>query len=132
MARSAEAPKVVVAVEVLLAGTGSAVAGEIVAVLVRVPACAGAVTTTVMVGAVAPVTSAGRVQVTDTLPVLVQTQPVPVAETKVTPAGRVSPTDSVAASDGPLLLTTSEYVTVPPAVTLAGPVLTIARSAEAV
>jgi hypothetical protein len=50
----------------------------------------------------------GRVQVTDTFPTWVQAQPVPVAETKVTPAGRVSATDSEAASDGPLLLTTRE------------------------
>jgi hypothetical protein len=48
----------------------------------------------------------GRVQDTDTLPVFVQVQPVPVAETKVTPAGRVSVTDRVAASDGPLFVTT--------------------------
>ena len=38
----------------------------------------------------------------------VHAQPVPVADTKVTPAGSVSVTDSVAASDGPVFATTSE------------------------
>src|SRR5450631_4438027 len=108
MARSAEAVTVVLAVEVLLAGTGSAVAEETTAVSVRVPACGGAVTVTVMVGAVVPVARVGRVQVTETLPAFVQVQPVPVADTKVTPAGRVSVTDTDAASDGPLSVTTRE------------------------
>jgi hypothetical protein len=60
-----------------------------------------------MVGAVAPAASEGRVQVTETLPELVQVQPVPVAETNVTPEGRVSVTVTFAASDGPLLAPTS-------------------------
>src|SRR5450631_2252401 len=132
MARSAEAVTVVLAVEVLLAGVGSAVVELTLAVLDNVVAWAGAVTVTVIVGAVAPVASVGRVQVTETLPVLVQVQPVPVAETKVTPAGRVSVTDRLAASEGPLLLTTSEYAMALPATTFTGPVLTMARSADAV
>ena len=132
IARSADAVTPVVVDVVLLAGTGSAVVDEIDAVFVRVVACAGAVTTTVIVGAVVPVASVGRVQVTETLPVLVQVQPVPVAETKVTPAGRVSVTETEAASDGPLFAPTREYVTVPPAVTVPGPVLVRERSAEAV
>ena len=40
----------------------------------------GAVTVTVIVGAVAPVARVGRVQVTDTLPVLTHVQPVPVGD----------------------------------------------------
>src|SRR5450631_343080 len=98
---------VVFVVEVLLPGVGAFVVEETEAVLVSVVACAGAVTTTVMVGAVAPAASAGRVQVTETLPVFVQVQPVPVVDTKVTPAGRVSVTETEAASDGPLLTATS-------------------------
>ncbi len=44
----------------------------------------------------------------------------------------MSVTVSAAASDGPLFTTTSEYVTKEPATTVAGPVLVIARSADAV
>ena len=61
-----------------------------------------------IVGAVAPVTSAARVQVTDMLPLFVHAQPVPVADTNVTPVGRVSSTERLAASDGPAFATTSE------------------------
>jgi hypothetical protein len=74
--------------------------------LVSDAACAGAVATTVIVGAVVDATRAARVHDTDVLPVLVQVHPVPVADTKVTPAGRVSVIVSVAASDGPALATT--------------------------
>jgi hypothetical protein len=130
-ARSADALTEVVAVAVLFPGMGSAVGEATDAVLVSDAAWAGAVTTTVMLGAVAPATSAGRVQLTDTLPVFVQVQPVPVADTNVTPAGSVSVTARPLASEGPLLTTTSEYDTPPPAVTEAGPALVIARSAEA-
>ena len=105
--RSAEAVTVVFAVAVLLPGTGSAVVEETLAVLVNEAACAGAVTTTVMVGAVVPAASTGRVQVTETLPVFVQVQPVPAADPNVTPAGKVSVTETLAASDGPPLATTS-------------------------
>ena len=108
IARSADAVTAVVTDEVLFAGFGSAVVDDTEAVLVSVAICGGAVTTTVIVGAVAPVASAGRVQVTETLPALVQVQPVPVADTKVTPPGRVSVTERFAASDGPLFTTTSE------------------------
>src|SRR3954452_5944959 len=103
MLRSATAVTVVSAVAVLLAATGSAVAADTVAEFERAAAWAGAVTTTVIVGAVAPVATRGRVQVTDTLPAFVQVQPVPVAETKVTPAGRLSSTETAVASDGSLL-----------------------------
>ena len=61
-----------------------------------------------MVGAVAPVASAARVQVADTFPTFEQVQPVPVADTNVTPARSVSATDRLAASEGPLFTTTSE------------------------
>ena len=87
---------------------------------------------TAIVGAVAPVARAARVQLTDTLAVAVHVQPAPAAETKVTPAGRVSVTWTLAASEGPLFATTSPYATVPSAATVGGPVLVIDRSAEAV
>ena len=98
----------VTAVEVLFVALGSLVVAETIAVFVSVVAWAGAVTRTVMVGAVPPVTRAGRVHDTDTLPVLVQAQPVPTADTNVTPAGSASLTRRPAASDGPRLETTSE------------------------
>jgi hypothetical protein len=108
IARSATAVTPVVTDEVLFAGTGSAVVEDTEAVFVKDPACAGAVTTTVIVGAVAPAANAGRVQVADTFPTFEQAQPVPVADTNVTPAGSVSATDRLAASEGPLFTTTSE------------------------
>src|SRR3954453_3156590 len=86
----------------------------------------------VIAGAVTPVANAGRAQVTDAFPLLVQTQPVPDAETNVTPVGSVSVTDTAAASDGPALATTREELMLPAATTVAGPVFTIDRSAEAV
>ena len=132
MARSADAVTPVVTDEVLLPGTGSLVVEATEAVLVRLPAWAGAVTVTVITGAVAPVASAALVQVTDTLPTFEQAQPAPLAETNVIPAGSVSLTVRFAASDGPLLTTVSEYATDPPAVTVGGPSLVIARSALAV
>src|SRR3954454_3898942 len=106
--RSADAVTVVGVDDVLFARFGSDVAAPTVAELVSEAACAGAVTTTVMVGAVAPVGRTGRVHVTETLPLLVQTQPAPVAETNVTPLGSTSVTDIAAASDGPALATTRE------------------------
>ena len=107
MARSATAVTVVVAVAVLFAGFGSGVVAVTVALLVIVPAWAWAWTTTVMTGAVAPDARAGRVHVTETFPLFVQVQPVPVADVNVTPAGRVSTTDSEAAAAGPVLATVS-------------------------
>jgi hypothetical protein len=89
------------------------------------------VTTTVSVGAVPPAVNEDRVQVT-TPETWLQVQPVPVADPNVTPAGSVSVTDRLAASLGPALATTREYVTDPAAVTDAGPDLVIDRSAEAV
>ena len=67
----------------------------------------GAVTTTVMSGATTPAPSTGRVHVTDTSPLFAHDHPVPSAETKVTPSGRVSVTVSAFAPDGPWLVTES-------------------------
>jgi hypothetical protein len=107
MDRSADAVTVVLAVAVLFPGVGSAVVDETLAVFVSAAACEGAVTTTAIAGAVAPVTRAGLVQLTETLPEFVHVQPVPAADTNVTPAGNVSATDTFAASDGPLFVTVS-------------------------
>jgi len=60
------------------------------------------------------------VQVTETFPLFVQVQPVPVAETYVTPAGSESVTMRAAASDGPAFATTSVYVSSCPMLTVAG------------
>ena len=108
IARSADAVTVVTAVAVLFAGFGSAVVDATDAVFDSDAACPGAVTVTVIAGALVPVASAARVQVTDTLPVFEHTQPVPVALTNVIPAGSVSVTVRFAASDGPLFVTVSE------------------------
>jgi hypothetical protein len=132
MERFADAVTVVLATEVLLAALGSAVVDEIDDVLDREPACTGAVTVIVIVGAVAPAARVGRVQLTETFPTFVHVHPVPLAETKVTPAGRVSATATFAASDGPMFTATRAYATLPPPTTVAGPVLVNARSADGV
>ena len=108
IARSAAAFTVVTATEVLLAGFGSDVVEETEAVLDSEAACAGAVTLTVISGADAPATNAARVHVTDTFPTFVHAHPAPDADTNVMPAGRVSATDTFAASEGPLFTTSSE------------------------
>src|SRR3954451_12240295 len=107
MDRSADAVTVVLAMAVLLAATGSAVVEDTLAVLVSAADCAGAVTTTVIAGALAPPASVGRVQVAETSPELLQVHPLRAAETNVTPAGRVSVTETFAASEGPLFVTAS-------------------------
>ena len=89
----------------MLAGFGSGVAAETVAVFEIVVAAPGAVTAMAMGAAAVPVPRAARVHVTETLPVLVQVHPVPPAETKVTPAGKVSVTAAATASEGPLFVT---------------------------
>jgi hypothetical protein len=104
--RSAEAPTIVATDEMLFARFGSGVVDDTAAVLVRLVACAGAVTTTVMVPAVDPEARAARVHVTDTLPLFVHDHPAPTADTNETPAGNESVTDTFAASDGPRLDTT--------------------------
>jgi hypothetical protein len=118
---------------VLFPGTGSVVVDETDAVLVSVVAWAGAVTTRVIVGAVVPVARVGRVQVTETLPVFVQTQPVPVAETKVTPAGQGVGHRDGGGVGGAVVDDDQGVRDGAVGVTVAlGPVLVIARSAEAV
>jgi hypothetical protein len=107
MDRSADAVTVVLTDEVLLPDVGSLVVLVTLAVLAMLPACAGAVTVTVMTGAVAPAAKAGRVQVTEMLALFVQVHPAPLAETNVTPAGSVSVTETLAASDGPLFVAVS-------------------------
>ena len=54
-----------------------------------------------------------------------------VADTKVKPVGVVSDNCTACASDGPLLVTVIVYDTLLPGVTVADPVLTTDRSAEA-
>src|SRR5205823_2271766 len=93
-----------------------------------VPPVAGAVHVIVIDGA-APSPSAAVVQVTTWL-ATPHVQPVPVAETNVVPAGRVSVTVTVAASLGPAFATSTVYVSVPPAATGSGASVTaIERSA---
>ena len=89
--RSADAATVVVAVAALLAGVGSVVADEIVAVLPSVPAAVAASTCTTSVNAAVPIANAAFVQ--DTVPPapmagVVQLQPAgDVSDTNVVPAG---------------------------------------------
>jgi hypothetical protein len=132
MTRSADAVTVVEIVEVLFPGTGSAVVDATDAVFDKLPAWFGAVTVTVITGALDPAVRAARVHVTDTLPVFEHAHPVPDADTNATPAGNVSVTDTFAASDGPAFDTVNEYATDPAATTDAGPAFTIDRSADAV
>ena len=107
IARSATGVTVVLADAVLSVGSGSAVVEDTDAVFVMVPPWSGASTVTVIVGCCRAGGSVGSVHVTETLPTLLQDQPAPVALTNVTPAGSVSATSRLSASDGPLLVTTS-------------------------
>ena len=75
-------------------GEGSDVEEDTDAEFVIEEADAGAVSTTVMAGAVAPEASDGRVHMMDALSALVHDQPVPDANTNVTPGGRVSSTET--------------------------------------
>jgi hypothetical protein len=102
--KSAAELTVVVAVAELLAGVGSGSVAVTVAVFDSIAAAVG-VTTMVMV-ALPLFTIPPRLQVTVPAP-CVQTGPVGVTETKVTPAGRVSVSTTFVASRGPALLTTS-------------------------
>lgn len=103
-------------VELLSAGTGSPSLADTIAVLLMAPLSGGAVSVTVMTGAVAmprpalvhvsvPLTGAGHVH------------PVPLALTNDAVAGRVSVTVTPVAEFGPLLATVIKYENVPPAVT---------------
>ena len=102
----------------LLPASPSGVSLAMLAVLVKLlPAGAtvvGAVATTVMLS-VLPTGRLARVQRTS-CPVALQAQPVPVAETKVQPAGRVSVTTAFVAADGPPLRGWIWKVTLLPAV----------------
>jgi hypothetical protein len=106
--RSAEAPTCVGAEALLSVRSGSAVAEVTAAVFESDAAAAGAVTTTVITGAVAPAARLGSEQDTDVLPMWVQVQPAPSTDTNVTPAGSVSVTSRASAADGPALDTVSE------------------------
>src|SRR5205809_5364319 len=116
---------VVVADAVLFAGFGSASLPLTVAVLVMVPAVAGAVALVVNV-ALAPAARLPTEQVTVPAEFV---HPV-LAETKVTPAGRVSVTVTPVAGLGPLFLATTVYVIGLLTVAVAGPVLVTTRSAD--
>jgi hypothetical protein len=94
----------VVAVALLLDDTASNWSAVTVAVLVSVPAVAGAVTAMVN-EAFAPSASDGKVQVTVPPVGAGQVHPVPAALTKVTPAGSGSVTEMFVAVLGPMLLT---------------------------
>src|SRR5215510_13942687 len=104
MARSADVLTVVSSLSVLLAGTGSGVIDATVAVLVMVPRVSESTVTTIVMVDDAPAIKLLRVQVTTPL-LLAQIQPVPEALPKVTPAGRVSVTTTLSASDGPAFWT---------------------------
>ena len=107
MERSAEAVTEVVTDAASLEGSVSGDVADTCAAFVMVPACAGAVTTTVMAGAVAPAASDGRVHVTETLAEWAHDHPAPEADTNVTPDGRVSSTDTLLAPPGPWFVTVS-------------------------
>src|SRR5260370_747525 len=120
-------PIVVVADAVLLAVFGSGSLPFTVAVLVMVPAVAGAVALMVIV-TVAPTARLPTVQVT--VPdACVQVPWVDDADTKVTPAGRVSVTPTPVAGLGPLSVATTVYVMVLLIWAVAGPILVMDMSA---
>ncbi len=90
----------------LLVGSGSGVVLPMPAAFVTVVGWFGAVTTMVIV-VLDPAAQVARSQVTVMLPKLLQVQPplLGVAETNVTPGGRVSVTLTLVASDAPALAT---------------------------
>src|SRR5580765_3151845 len=93
------------AVLLLLAGVGSEVAADTVAVFDSVPgATTGGAVIVRVIGAAGPTASVGIVQVT-TPAANPQVQPAPVALTKPEPAGSVSLTLTVVAVEGPLFVT---------------------------
>src|SRR3954453_20491748 len=97
--RSACAVTAVVAVEVLLPGLGSAVADETDAELASAPAALAG--PAICTGALAPLASEAIVQGT-TAPAAEHAQPAPFAETRVTPAGRLSTSTASCAASGPV------------------------------
>src|SRR5262245_36371017 len=94
----------VCAAATLSAGSGSSSAAPAETPFEMSPGVAG-VTTTIVIGGAAPTASGvARVQVTMSEASL-QSQPVPVAETKVTPAGSASVATTLVAGLGPPLVT---------------------------
>src|SRR5258706_3820653 len=122
-----------VAVLLLLLGSGSEVEDETVAVFGTI---VGWLTTGAVmareIGAAGPTASDGIVQVT-TPAAKPQLHPAPVALTKPAPAGSASVTETDDADVGPLFVTDSVYVTGPPEKALGGmlilDVLVMERSA---
>jgi hypothetical protein len=106
--RSAAGTTVVPAVAVLLVASGSVVVEATTALFEIEPVELGAVTLIVMAGADAPALREARVQVT-TRATREQLHPVPLDETYVTPAGSVSVTVRLCASEGPAFETVSVY-----------------------
>jgi hypothetical protein len=97
--RSAPLTTVVVAVAVLLAALGSVVTDETVAVFVRVPLAEGETSTAMSIVPLAPPGKIPSAQMTVVVP---EQDPVlGVAETSVTPAGKVSVTLTPLVVDGP-------------------------------
>jgi hypothetical protein len=128
--RFAEPVTVVEAESVLFDGAASGVADEAVAELTRVdPTAAEEASwpTTVNV-ALPPTASVPAIQVT-VAPAAVQAPELPVV-TNDTPLGNVSTTVTVSAVEGPSLRTTTVQLAVPPAVIVAGPLLSSTRSAR--
>src|SRR5712664_1640369 len=107
IARSARRCTVVVAVAVLFPGVGSVSFPLTLAVLLRVApsAVVAGMPTTIVIVALALGASVPMVQVTVPL-AWVQVPWVEVAETNVTPVGRVSVAVTPVACEGPLLVTT--------------------------
>ena len=134
--RSAEGLTVVTAVSVLFPLVGSLVLVVTVALFMISPVVPGAVAKMVRFDVAPAARGVLRVHVTTTKPPLggagVQFQSVPLKPVYVTPDGRESATETLAAVLGPLFVTASVYVITPPAATVAGPDFKIERSAEAV
>ncbi len=107
MARSAEPVTSVATESELFDRSGSAVVDVTAAVLDSVAGCAGAVTTMVIGGALAPAARLGSVQVTDTFPEFEHVQLAAVTDTNVTPAGSVSTMETATAAEGPALATST-------------------------
>src|SRR2546427_488101 len=117
----------VLAVAVLFAALRSIVVELTVARLVIVPQMAGV--TMMVIGGAPPGATLPPLQVT-TPPACTQVQPVPEALWKVTPGGRLSVTCTLAAVDGPPLVTVTVEVSVAPAFAGSGlSVLVIDRAA---
>jgi hypothetical protein len=121
MARSAIGFTVVVAVCELFAALGSLVVAETVAVLLMDAAAAAVGVTTRVNTPDAPLATLGLVQ--ETVPFaptagVVHVQPATGdSETKLTPVGSTSPSETLAAAKGPLLVTVIVYVKLAPTLT---------------